>query len=205
MRRRGRGWFAAFFLLVPAGVVAQTSRTAVIEQQVRDKEQALRPYEPGRLEKLALLAESPFDPSKPSTAVRSGWYPLFGTLPLRGGLSFGAGYRTRLPGRATADASLALSFRGYRQLQTGVTVPELGGGPIDVRVSARFRDYPRERFFGIGGDALVGDRVSYTMRDVDYVVALTAHPNEWLKAGLDAGYLSSALRPGRDSRFPSVE
>ncbi|MBI3263548.1 MAG: hypothetical protein HYZ58_10425 [Acidobacteria bacterium] len=104
-----------------------------------------------------------------------GWYPAFGTLPLRGGLSLGAGYRARLPGgRATADASVVWSFRGYRQAQAGVDLPRLGGSTIDLRTSARVRDFPRERFFGVGADSRAADRVSYRLRDADYVVTLSS-------------------------------
>lgn len=200
------GWIAAVVLLIPAVCFSQTTRAAIIEKQIRDKQEHLQPSEPGKLEALAVLVESHAHLGGPATTDHQGWYPTFGALPPRGGLAFGAGYRTRLPGgRALADASLAWSFRGYRQFQAGVNLPRLGGGALDLRVSARVRDYPRERFFGLGPDPPLGDRVSYRLRDADYDVALTGRPRPWLKAGVDAGYLVVGLRPGTDARFPSIE
>ncbi len=182
---------AVAFLLVPALSFAQTTRTSIIEQQIKEKEQHLRPYEPGKLESLAVLVESHAHLGGPSTtAEHQGWYPRVGALPLRGGLSAGAGYRARLSPRTSADAALALSLRGYRQFETGVSLHRVGDSAIDLRAGARWRDYPRERFFGLGSDAPDRDPVSYRLRDAEYSVAVTGHPRPWLTTGFDGGYLN---------------
>jgi len=70
MPRRCRGWIASLLLLIPALAFSQTTRTSVIEQQVREKEKELRPYHASKLESLAVLVESHAHLGGPATTER---------------------------------------------------------------------------------------------------------------------------------------
>jgi hypothetical protein len=75
---------------------------------------------------------------------------------------------------------------------------------FDIYASARYRDYPREVFYGIGPTSLRLERTDYRLKDGLYegiVRFRVAHLSFMGRAGL----LRTSIRPGTDSAFPNTE
>lgn len=192
----------ALALVTPPVALAQQTRTKVIAEQVAQKAKEAKPPKPNKIEEALLRAEK----HRPTGLKKDGWYPTFGGLAPGAGLALGAGYRHTLPwAGAQSDVFASFSLRGYRRFQGYVTVPELGGRPLELRTGIRYRDLPRERFYGLGTTAAFADRTSFGLRDVDYTVALSARPRRWLNVGVETGYLDHALRSGTYERAPTIE
>jgi len=74
---------------------------------------------------------------------------------------------------------------------------------FDIYASARYRDYPRERFYGIGATSSRLDRTDYRMQDGLYegIVRFRIAPLSFM---FRAGLLQTSIRPGTDSAFPDT-
>ena len=75
---------------------------------------------------------------------------------------------------------------------------------FNIYASARYRDYPREDFYGIGPTSFQSDRTDYRLKDGLYegiVRFRVAHLSLMGRAGL----LQTSIRPGTDSAFPNTE
>lgn len=75
---------------------------------------------------------------------------------------------------------------------------------FDVYVAARYRDYPREDFYGIGAASLRQDRTDYRLRDGLYEGIVRFRVSRLSFMGR-AGLLQTSIRPGTDSAFPNTE
>jgi outer membrane protein assembly factor BamA len=194
---------AAVGLISPVASQAQQTRSAAIAEQVAQKEKQAQPPKPSKIEAALLRVEK----QNPATSrKKDGWYPKFGGLAPGAGIALGAGYRQSLPwADAQSDVFASYSLRGYRRVQGYVTVPKLGGAPLELRTGVRYRDLPRERFYGLGQSAAQTDRTSFWLRDVDYTVALATQWPRGLRAGVETGYLNHSLSSGTYRRAPSLE
>jgi len=74
---------------------------------------------------------------------------------------------------------------------------------FDIYASARYRDFPREDFYGIGAASLRLDRTDYRMRDGPYE-GIIRFRVERLSFMARAGLLQASIRPGTDSAFPDT-
>ena len=126
-----------------------------------------------------------------------------------------------------ASASYSIYTYQYYDLQVGL-VPhngehlprmERGTGPLfplsdlektagmpgfNIYASARYRDYPREDFYGLGATSLLSARTDYRLKDGLYEgVVRFGVPHFSLMAR--AGLFHSSISPGTDSAFPSTE
>ena len=126
-----------------------------------------------------------------------------------------------------ASASYSVFKYQYYDLQVGLvpheakSVPRVERGTIalfplsdlektaavpgfNIYASARYRDYPREDFYGIGATSFQLDRTDYRLKDGLYegiVRFRVAHLSFMGRAGL----LQTSIRPGADSAFPNTE
>jgi hypothetical protein len=75
---------------------------------------------------------------------------------------------------------------------------------FDIYASARYRDYPREDFYGIGPTSFRSDRTDYRMQDGLYEGIVRFQVARLSLMGR-AGLLQTSIRPGTDSAFPSTE
>jgi hypothetical protein len=75
---------------------------------------------------------------------------------------------------------------------------------FDIYASARYRDYPREDFYGLGPDSLRSDHTDYRLKDGLYegIVRFRAGPLSLMGR---AGLLRTSNEPGTDSSFPDTE
>ena len=81
----------------------------------------------------------------------------------------------------------------------------LGEGRFLLDVTARYRNYPQEDFFGVGPDSQVEDRTNYRLEDTDIVGTAAVRAGDWLAVGFRGGFLATHTGEGTDSRFPSIE
>lgn len=75
---------------------------------------------------------------------------------------------------------------------------------FNIYASARYRDYPREVFYGSGSTSFRLDRTDYRLKDGLYEAIVrfrAAHLSFMGRAGL----LRTSIRPGTDSAFPNTE
>jgi hypothetical protein len=74
---------------------------------------------------------------------------------------------------------------------------------FDVYASARYRDYTRESFYGIGATSSRADRTDYGMQDGLYegIVRFRVAPLSFM---FRAGLLQTSTGPGTDSAFPDT-
>jgi hypothetical protein len=86
-----------------------------------------------------------------------------------------------------------------RDLEKSAAVPG-----VQVYASARYRDYPREDFYGIGASSLQVDRSDYRRQDGLYEGIVRFRVAQVSFMGR-AGLLQTSIRPGTDPGFPSTE
>ena len=194
----------AIGFILPIDSHAQETRAAAIADQVAQKASDAQPPKPGKIESALVKFEK--TNAEGGANKKEGWYPKFGGLAPGAGIALGAGYRKALPwARARSELSASYSFRGYRRIDGSITVPELGGRPLELRAGVRYRDLPRERFYGLGPSAANTDRTSFWLRDIDYTAAVSGPVGDRLRAGMETGYLDHALSAGTYDRAPSLE
>ena len=75
---------------------------------------------------------------------------------------------------------------------------------FNIYASARYRDYPREDFYGVGAASLRLDRTDYRLRDGLYEGIVRFRVARLSFMGR-AGLLQTSILPGADSAFPNTE
>lgn len=140
-------------------------------------------------------------------AQYGGLSPLFGTIISGSGLSTGFQYRqTDIGGTGLDLASRgAFSYRGYEMydLQFGDTRERRNG--FFMFADLRYRDLPREDFYGVGPDSVASNRSDFRLNDRFFGGTVGYRFTPWLRAAARAGYLDVNLGRGTDDRFPDVE
>src|SRR5918992_6007957 len=109
-----RALAAAVFAVIalPAAAVAQDTRAAILEKQRADKATQLKPYKPGKLEKLVMNAEE--GRLRRLIAPHNGFFVSYGYSykPVGSGIGFGGGFRHDLfERRARLEIEAGASFR----------------------------------------------------------------------------------------------
>jgi hypothetical protein len=178
-------------------------RTDRVQQQRAEKVRNLVPYQQNRFEGFLLqveeryLVQRLFDPPR-------GVFMRFGGFPEGGGIAAGPAVRYSNH-TMSLTASGAISVQRYWELDTRLTFPRLAGGKAFAEVGGRYRDLPREDFYGLGRDSTQAMRTSYAMREtsVDAVAGVT--PVAWLTVAASVEHLSPRLGTGRDPRLPSTD
>jgi hypothetical protein len=204
--RMTRDWFLAFVLVAASAqaVPAQETRAGVMEKEQAAKAQAVRPYEPGKIEKI--LAYIDRTDLFTRLADGDGFYPVVGGITSGGGFAVRGGYRRHFADyRGLFDTSAAISIKGYWQAGFEVAFPELLDRRLEVAGDFKYRSFPQEDFYGIGPDNAEADRVNYSIEGLDSSGLAIFRPRPWFGVGARLGVLSADLGPGSDSRFPSIE
>jgi outer membrane protein assembly factor BamA len=202
-------WRPACLLAVLSTVVftaaahAQQSRADAIEQQIADKAQQARPYEPGKLERALLFIEEN-NVLRRLSASADGWYPRLGGLTTGSGFAIGPGYRKYFQRDGVFNISAAASLKKYRAVEAELRSPTFADDRLAVELQVGHRHYPQERFFGLGPASLATNRVSYLFEDVTTMGGLLLWPKAPLRGGVRAGYMSPTVDSG-SGRFPSIE
>ena len=118
-----------------------------------------------------------------------GWYgfrPLLGGMPTGAGFAAGTAYE-----RGGLRASAQASLNGYRKYEGSFSIPNLPTERLAADVRITHRDFPEERFFGIGRQSDTRDRSTYHLRDTAYEGRLSYRLTDHATAGVLGGWLAS--------------
>ena len=203
---RGRVSLCLAVLAIPSSLCAQDTRTATIEQLRAERAASVRPYEPGRLEKLLLHVERENPIAK--IAPRNGFFLEYGYTgkPTGSGIGAGVGYRRDLfDRRARIVFETGATSRHYRLLRADFSVPSLARGRLELGVEATDRHQPEEDFYGLGSAAQERNRVSFLFDRRELQGRAVATLADGLRIGVRVARLGTRIGPGRDSRFSSIE
>ena len=136
---------------------APTSRTAAIEQAKAEKNTALQPYTPNKLETAIDRAEDLF------LSGRLHWHPFFESAYAGGGFTLGAGYRRFVSPYNTIDLRGSITFSGYKRIEAEFLAPRLFDRRGVLSVVGGWREATSVGFYGIGtGATSVDDRANYS-------------------------------------------
>ena len=190
----------------PLTAGAQDTREAALEQIRSEKAAALSESTPKKLEKWMLWVEDakPFE----KLAPHDGFYLQYGFKwkPTGGGLGVGGGWRHDLFNRnARLVLGAGISTRNYQMLQADFSLPYLLRNRLEIGGHAVYRHNPQEDFWGVGGDSLKDNRVSYKVDYRNYEGRAIVRPVPWLQVGTRCGRLDGTIGRGTDSRFPRLK
>lgn len=73
-----------------------------------------------------------------------------------------------------------------------------------IYASARYRDYPREDFYGVGAGSLRASRTDYRLKDQLFEGVIQGRVSRLSLMGR-AGLMKPSIHPGTDSAFPNTE
>jgi hypothetical protein len=150
--------------------------------------------EPLALERAALFAGRNLIGSG---EARAGIYAdVFNMIPGAGWIAGGPGYRQWYAGeRIFADASAAISWRGYRTAQARVELPKLAGGKLMLGAQIRWQDFTQVNTFGEGPATLASNHAQYRLRSTNLAGFTTVRPLRWLAVNGQGGWFQPSIRP----------
>ena len=197
---------AAALWPVPSIVLAQTTRVEVLEQERAKRANALKPYEPGRIEKLILNAEE--GKLRRLIAPHNGFFVEYGYSykPVGSGIGFGGGFRHDLfERRARVVFEVGETFRHYRMVRADFSLPRLARERLELGVEGLYRKHTQDDFYGPGPDSRTEDRANYLFESRELQGRAVVAVRPWLNVGTRLGRMSPSIGSGTDDRFPSVE
>ena len=199
----------------------EDTRAGRWKQKRIDKRSRVTPPRTGGFEKALLWVEKR-GLGVPRDTGSAGVHPVVGVLGPRSGVALGARYWRPDLGSSRLDAALTggYSIRGYQlyDLQFG-RIQDFGPGfeldpedngirqrtepgnskeRLSVFGRVRYRNFPRQNYFGPGTDSREGDRSDYRLEEVFYGKAVRYRATTWLRGELDLGLLQVNTGPGTD-------
>jgi outer membrane protein assembly factor BamA len=129
-----------------------------------------------------------------------GFHPIVGGI--RSGSGLGGGTYVETEGFRTSGQ---VSLKGYQKYEIRFTVPQLSGDLLFADFRATHRNFPQERFFGIGQNSQKQDETSFRLEDTNYLGRFGFTPAKQVKAGVLAGWLETNVGSGTYQRSPSIE
>ena len=187
----------------PPVVVAQETRAEALRDEREDKQQqGLTAPDPNTFERVLSAVERSGVP----LITRDGVYAKIGTLTTGSGTAFGAGYRTRrFLGRDFGfDAWAGGSLTAYWETEARLQMPVISGGRLLLNVAGRYRDYPREDFFGLGPDSARTDFADFRLRGPTVDVRADARVAGPVSIIGGAQYIHPLVSDGKDPSLPSI-
>jgi hypothetical protein len=127
-------------------------------------------------------------------------------LPPDGGFAVGAGYRQTLLLRGLTELHVRgiVSTKSYEHLDLRLYFPR-SDALVFGEFGLRYRNYPEEDFWGLGGKSWESLRTTFRLEDLNTTGAIGVSPWWFLRAGVRGGYLDVNIGPGRDEDRPSIE
>ena len=159
--------------------------------------------EPDFIERAAVF----FDRRMGNGELVEGWYFGQGDLiPGAGWPSIGATYR-KWYGKdlAIADASAAISWRGYKNAQARLEFPALARGRFIAGTQLRLQDFPDVAYFGEGPGTTTADRSEYHLKSANIAGYAIFRPVRWLGIGANAGWLNPSIESRSEPSFTHAE
>lgn len=147
--------------------------------------------EPAAIQRLTLF----FDRRLGNGDLGVGRYIETGNMvPGAGWLAIGPGYRYwSEEDRMVADASAAVSLRGYAMAQAGVEFPRLLRSRLTAGGHLRWQDFPQMAYFGEGPGSAESNRSEYRLQSTNIVGYTIFRPVRWLGVGATAGWLKPSV------------
>ena len=135
---------------------------------------------------------------------RRGFYPEFRGLPPGSGISVGPGFRHGLfDGRASIDASTAISWSRGKFGQAAFELPHIAGHQVSVGTQIKWQDFTRLNYFGIGPASTETNRTDYRLQNADYNAFAAVKPRDWLTFGGRVGFSQRVnIKPGTSAVHP---
>ncbi len=183
----------------PAQTAPASSRQAAIEQQQAAKVPTLKPYEPGKGERI-------FD--RLDTLLQGGalkWHPFFESAYSGGGFTLGLGYQNYVSSYNIIDVRGSYTLSGYKRAEVEFIAPRMFKRRGQLSVLGGWREATQVGFYGIGQDTSKDDRTNYLFQQPYGSALLTIFPTRrafMLRGG--AEYSRWSQESGEGS-FPSVE
>ena len=196
---------------IPRHAVAQAgsdappqTRAEALKRAREEKQKSVTPYTPNALERGMHIAE---DRLMTLLAAPDGVHLKFGSLTTGSGLAYGAGFRNRrLFDREGAMTFWAAgSLKKYWAVEARFDLPDLADGRVFAGAYARRHSYPQEQFFGVGPDALRGDRTSFQLQNSIAGGRAGVRPARALTLGGGLEYSRPEISRGRSKSVPSID
>ena len=146
----------------PSAALAQETRAEALREEREEKQQELAPPETSTLERVMKSVERSGVP----LITRDGVYAKIGTLTTGSGTAVGLGYRSRrfLGRDFGVDAWAGGTLTAYWETEARLQVPLSSSGRTLLNFAGRYRDYPREDFFGLGPDSSRANFADFRLR-----------------------------------------
>jgi len=180
--------------------IASAGRAAIVEQAQAEKAVALKPFEPGAVERVLDRVEQLFVPGR----VRL--HPFFQSAYAGGGFTLGAGYVQHVSEYNTIDYRGSITFSGYKRIEAAFLAPRVFKRQGTFTLLGGWREATRVGFYGIGTEhTSVDDRANYSFRQPYAAAALEvrpAHTALLLLGGVEASRWSQGSAGGEQ---PSVD
>jgi hypothetical protein len=200
MKRRGSlatGAAAALLALLATGVAtAQETRAELIALEKARKAAVLRPYTPGRAERIITRVGASF------AELPRGVYPAFGTVHPGGSFAAGPALRVFTGDQSFVEARALISFRQYKRAEIGTVWPALSRGRVSLRADAGWLDATQVGYFGRGMQTATGDRANFRMKQTYGGGEARVRAGGALVFGGAVAYERYALSGGRGRRPP---
>lgn len=142
--------------------------------------------------------------------LMAGWHGFhlgYGGLHTGSGLALGTDWRQeRLAGglvdlRATVRGSL----KKYEKLEFQIGMPRLRNEHVFLDFNVAYRNYPQERFFGLGPKSRQQDRTNFRLEDTTYLGTMGVKWKRVFRVGVKGGMIAANTGPGTDTRYASTE
>ncbi len=136
-----------------------------------------------------------------------GFHPKAGGLHTGSGFAAGTEYRAERLADGILDvrASVMGSTRLYEKFDFQIGMPRLLHEHCFLDFTATYRNYPQERYYGLGPGTRKQDRTNFRLEDTTYLGSAGVHWRRWIRTGVRGGIIQTNVGPGTDSRFAPTE
>ena len=140
-------------------------------------------------------------------AQEDGLTPTLSGLPSGSSVALGLEYVKSFPedGPVRLRTLVIGSIRKYERFEAQLLFPRLLREKAFLELTARYRNFPQEDFWGLGPDSPKQHRSNFRVEDVNYFGTVGLRPHPFLCLGLTGGLLEVNTGPGKDRRWPSTE
>lgn len=142
--------------------------------------------------------------------LMAGWHGFhlgFGGMHTGSGLALGTDWKQERLGRGILDLRVTArgSFKAYEKFEFQIGMPRLHNEHVFLDFTVGYRNYPQERYFGLGPKSNNNDRTNFRLEDTTYLGTMGLKWKRWFRAGARGGIIASNTGPGTDGRYASTE
>jgi hypothetical protein len=184
-------------LMAVAGpAAAQETRAEVIAQQKAKKAETLRPYVPGRAERIVTSVGRSF------VSLPRGVYPAFGSVYPGGGFAVGPAVRVYHGDTSFLEGKALISFREYKRAELTSVWPSLARGRVSLRADVGWLDATQVGYFGRGMQTTTDDGANFRLKETYAGAEARFRPARPLVLGAALAYEDYTISGGRGRRPP---